>query len=208
MNRYDKWARNIGIGIFILMLVLSAVLGSNQGRSEPKNRVRTDDVFEGMPLQRSTIGDGGDLNRGDTFTLPISEKSGEYIKNITAMVSWTDESDPPGRPRLRRYENQPDTFSLRIISPYGNTSDNQGSNTIGSAGTVETDISMDDVYLNQLYKEGNIGMGNWTVEVTLTSTGIWTPVLGPGVIGLTDSSNAFSLSVDYEYYFEEPQEEG
>ncbi|MGA1820195.1 MAG: hypothetical protein ACMUHU_04210 [Thermoplasmatota archaeon] len=207
MNRYDKWVRNIGIGIFILMLVLSAILGSDQARSDPDRNNGPHDVFEGMPLQRATIADGGSLNRGETFTLTIPGKAGEYIKNVTAMISWTDESNPP-RPTVRRYENQPDTFSVRIMSPYGNTSDNQASNSIGSAGTVETVISLDDLFLNQLYGENKLGMGNWTVEVTLTSTGAWTPMRGLGLLDLPDNSNAFSLSVDYEYYLEELQDEG
>jgi len=208
MNRYDKWVRNIGIAIFILMLLLSAVLGSQKGTSGSNNQNRPVNILEGMSIQRATIGDGGDLSRGETFTLTIPEKPGEYIKNLTAKLSWTDESDPPGRPRLRRYENQPDTFSLRVIPPDGNSSDTQGANPIGSAGTLEVPVSLTDDYLNQLYRENRLGIGNWTVEVTLVSTGMWTPVLGPGLIGLTDSSNAFSLSIDYDYYYQETNGEG
>jgi hypothetical protein len=75
-------------------------------------------------------------------------------------------------------------------------------------GNLEINIQLDDEHLARLYEEGIAGNGNWTVEVQLVDTGIWTPVLGPGILGLTDNSNEFSLSVDYEYYDLTPEEGG
>jgi hypothetical protein len=147
------------------------------------------------------------LSVGETYTITISEEIGQIIKNFTARLSWSDESDPPGRPRLRRYENQPDTFSLRIMAPDGNSSDVQGQNSIGGTGDLEIRESFEDDYLSQLMEEGIVGQGNWTIDITLTSSGIWTPVLGPGVLGLSDGANEYSLSVEFEYYdFELEQE--
>ncbi|MBN1538654.1 MAG: hypothetical protein JW939_00790 [Candidatus Thermoplasmatota archaeon] len=200
MNRYDRLVRNIGIGIFVAMLVLSIVLGSDQGSSEPKPPNGGDNYFEDLPLQRSTSAENGELDQGDTRTFTITEGDEEVFKNLTAKLSWTDETDPPGRPRIRRYENQPDTFSLRVVYPDGNSSDTQGANPIGGAGTLEVSVSLDDEYLNTLLDEGRLGRGVWTIEVTLVRAGIWTPVLGPGAIGLNDGGNEFSLSIEYDYY--------
>ncbi|MBN1391023.1 MAG: hypothetical protein JXA22_10330 [Candidatus Thermoplasmatota archaeon] len=208
MNRYDKLVRNIGIGIFIVMLVTSIVLGSDQGSSGPPHQTDTVNVFEGLLLQRATAAQDDDLSQGDTSTITIAEGDGEVIKNLTAKLSWTDETEPPGRPRVRRYENQPDTFSLRVTYPDGNSSDIQGQNQIGSPGILEVVVSLDDEYLNTLLDVGRLGRGVWTIEVTLVGAGIWTPVLGPGVIGLTDDGNEFSLTADYEYYQLELLEDG
>ena len=208
MNRYDKMVRNVGIGIFVLMLVTSIIFGSNQASSRSGSQNPMDNILQGMPLQRSTAGDTGDLRVGETYTLTISQQPGELIKNLTAKLSWTDESDPPGRPRIRRYENQPDTFSLRVILPDGNSSDDQTANPMGGTGLLEITGSLEDLYLIEVLNSNRAGEGNWTIEVSLVSTGMWTPVLGPGIIGLTDNANGFSLAVDYEYYDLESAEEG
>ncbi len=200
MNRYDKIVRNVGILIFILMLGTSIGFGSRSVEPTEQNRTQGPNIFLDVPIQRSTAADTGSLTPGDTFVLSISEEGGQVIKNFTAKLSWSDESNPPGRPRVRRYDNQPDVFSIRVLQPDGNASDEQGPNSVGGTGDLEISESLDDTYLARLYEEGIAGMGNWTVEVTLESTGMWTPVTGPGVLGLTDSGNDFSLSVDYEYY--------
>jgi hypothetical protein len=207
MNRYDKVVRNFGIVILILMIGSSVVLGSNDVEKGSSGSSEGPKVFEGVPLQRSTTAESGRLSVGETYTITISEEIGQIIKNFTARLSWSDESDPPGRPRLRRYENQPDTFSLRIMAPDGNSSDVQGQNSIGGTGDLEIRESFEDDYLSQLMEEGIVGQGNWTIDITLTSSGIWTPVLGPGVLGLSDGANEYSLSVEFEYYdFELEQE--
>jgi hypothetical protein len=207
MNRYDKVVRNIGIAILILMIGSSVVLGRNNVDEGSSGSSEGPMVFDGVPLQRSTAAESGRLSVGETHTITISEENGQIIKNFTARLSWSDESSPPGRPRLRRYENQPDTFSLRIMAPDGNSSDVQGQNSIGGMGDLEIAESFDDDYLSQLMKDEIVGNGNWTIDITLTSSGMWTPVLGPGVLGLSDGVNEYSISVEFEYYdFEFEQE--
>jgi hypothetical protein len=207
MNRYDKVVRNIGIAILILMIGSSVVLGRNNVDEGSSGSSEGPMVFDGVPLQRSTAAESGRLSVGETHTITISEENGQIIKNFTARLSWSDESSPPGRPRLRRYENQPDTFSLRIMAPDGNSSDVQGQNSIGGTGDLEIAESFDDDYLSQLMEDEIVGNGNWTIDITLTSSGMWTPVLGPGVLGLSDGVNEYSISVEFEYYdFEFEQE--
>jgi hypothetical protein len=207
MNRYDKVVRNIGIVVLIIMIGSSLVLGRNNVDDDSSGSSEGPSIFEGMPLQRSTNAEEGRLSVGDTYTLTIAEGSGELIKNFSVRLSWSDESNPPGRPRLRRYENQPDTFSLRVMAPDGNSSDEQGSNTIGGTGNLEVSLSFEDDNLYKFVEDGMVGKGNWTVDVTLTSSGMWTPVLGPGVLGLNDGVNEYSLSIEYDYYDFEPEKE-
>ncbi len=197
MNKNDKLVRNVGIGVFILMLTLSFLM-SGSGDSEGSGvSINVKNPFEGIPLQKTTASDSGSLPASRSFIMEISEE-GSMIKNVTARLSWTDESSPPGLPRVRRYENQPDTFSLHIIAPDGNSTDVRGKNPAGGSGDLEVIFSLEDEVLAQLMEQSNETA--WSVMVTMEDAGMWKPMLGPGLIGLTDSGNDFSLSVDYEYY--------
>jgi hypothetical protein len=206
MNRYDKIVRNLGIVIFVIMLISSFLMGNNSVGSDNDQDQQGPVIFKDAPVQRSTAADNDYLTSGQSFTIAISEKDGEVIRNFTARLSWTDETNPPDRPHIRRYENLPDTFSLRIVQPDGNSTDIQDANPAGRSGSLEIPISLKDEYLSDLYGKGIAGNGNWTVEVTLISAGRWTTALGFGFMDIPDEGNDFSLSIDYEYYDMSPDE--
>ncbi|MFO8051351.1 MAG: hypothetical protein R6V01_06595 [Thermoplasmatota archaeon] len=206
MNSNDRKVRNIGIAVLLLMLLTSVLL-----KGEVVSDTSGDDdgyanYFEDMQLRSASSAESGELEEGESATVMIPEE-GRVVKNMTAVLSWQDESDPPGIPRIRRYENQPDTFSLKVLSPDGNSSSDTASNPVGGSGVIEISFSMEDTVLNQRLDSGSAGTGNWTVEISLDSTGMWTPQLGPGFIALSDGGNDFSLSVEYEYYDINEEEE-
>jgi hypothetical protein len=199
MNKNDKLVRNIGIAVFLLMLLTSIIFGGLGGSGSSGEDGGGQDVLKGLILQKGTTAQADELQESGSVAIEVDE-NGIIIKNMTVRLSWSDESDPPGRPRIRRYENQPDTFSLQVTESNGNSTVENGANRIGSPGMLEISISIEDGDLNELYKEGIAGNGTWTVGISLTDCGMWTPVLGPGLLGLTDAGNEFSVSIDYEYY--------
>ncbi|MGA1848130.1 MAG: hypothetical protein ACMUHB_02205 [Thermoplasmatota archaeon] len=199
MNKNDKLVRNIGIAVFLIMLLTSIIFGGLGGSGSSEGNGGDHDILQGLVLQKGTTAQSDELQESGSVEIEVPEND-IIIKNMTVKLSWSDESEPPGRPRVRRYENQPDTFSLRVAQSNGNSSSDSGSNRIGSPGTLEVTISLEDDELSELYKAGTAGNGTWLVEISLTDCGMWIPVLGPGLIGLTDSGNEFSVSIDYEYY--------
>jgi len=199
MNKNDRLVRNVGIGVFLLMLLTSIIFGGMGGSTGSDEGGDDKDFLKGLILKRGTTAREEELAESGSIEIEI-EEIGIIIKNMTVKLSWTDESEPPGLPRLRRYENQPDSFSVQLTESNGNTTTERGTNPMGSPGTIEISVSLEDSELGELYRAGASGNGTWSVEVTLVDCGMWTPVLGPGIIGLTDSGNGFSLSIDYEYY--------
>lgn len=206
MNSNDKKVRNIGIAVLLLMLITSVLFRGDVISESSRPHDGRGNFFQDMPLQPGSSAESGDLSSGESAEISIAE-DGRIIKNMTAILSWDDENDPPGLPRLRRYENQPDQFSVMITAPDGNSTSDSGSNQIGETGTLELHWSVQDTILNDQLNEGTAGSGTWSIQITLVDTGMWTPQLGPGFIGLQDSGNGYSVSMEYEYYDISPEEE-
>jgi len=190
-----------GIAVLVVMLATSFVLGENV-RTRSPTTTPPGTQFLKYPIVTETKSLSGELTEGATSEEPLA-LSGLLIKNISATLTWEDENDPPGRPRIRRYENQPDTFAL-AVQGMNVSKDASGSNEQGGSGTVEVKIMFTTEELAKIYKAGT--SGNWTATVTLQTAGIWTPMIG--IIGLTDPGNSYSLVIEYEYYDMPSSEEG
>lgn len=134
------------------------------------------------------ISESGDLDEGNSVDFPVTMEE-ENIRFVNATITWMDEPDIR---RIRNYENQPDTFTL-TISAFNQTISNTGSNTHGSEGSVTASLELSDEDML------NNGTNQFVVTVTLDQCGIYTPGIGPGLIGLTDNSNSFDLSIEYTY---------
>ncbi len=137
------------------------------------------------------------LNEGSTFEKTVQSSEGKIAKKVTMTVSWSDETEPPGRPRLRPYTNQPDTFSLSLTD--GNrTLDEQGSNPQNAEGRISLIMEINESQIIDL-------IGNFTVRgiITMVDAGMWTTI---GLLGLTDRGNTCSLQLDVEFLV--PKQEG
>ena len=191
MNRNDSIVSAFGLGVFLLMMVIAVVGGSNSAGSTPPPY--NPYWFAGKPLQTETKSASGDLAEGASDTVAL-DMTGRLVRNITATLTWQDETDPPAR-RLREHTNNPDSFTMVITN--GNQSDSaSGANPQDGEGSLTAGFSFTDQELAQLSN------ASWTVTITMDNAGIWLPKIGVGVIGLTDPGNAYSLSVGYEYYDE------
>jgi hypothetical protein len=139
----------------------------------------------------------GDLQEGESTEFLLDNEEEKVLSSVSFTLSWNDENDLPGRPRVRRYENQPDEFSVRLKAPEGNstiilTSVGSGETLTGSYEFNETEIA------------GIYGMGNLSLDITLVNCGDWVPQIGPGAFIITDPGNSFELVVDLIHL--EPEE--
>jgi hypothetical protein len=130
----------------------------------------------------------GNLPQGSSSETVVLATPQKVVTSIKARLTWTDESDPPGI-RLRRYQNEPDTFTLTLLSPNGTIMDE----VTGSSGSLSVGRDMKEEEVLTLF-----GTGNFTVVVRMDSTGDWYPRFGPG-IPLDDPGNDFSLVTTIGY---------
>lgn len=197
MNSNDKKVTFAGFGILLVMIISAVALGSNTSQGEEGTSSTPADILDDFTLNRTTESFSGELQEGAAQTFEIDLQGG-LLKNLTATLTWEDESELAGRPRIRRYENQPDTFSLSVSDVEGNNTDeDSGSNPMDGEGEISARISNEDQELVRLLDteyQGEV----WSVDVTMVTSGGWTPMIG--IIGFNDGGNSFSLVVDYEYY--------
>jgi hypothetical protein len=197
MNSNDKKVTFLGIGVLFAMLLIAVIFGSNASGGGDDDDRDPDDPFGKFTLYTERFSDSGDLQEGAS-QMSDMDLNGKLVRNVTATVTWTDETDPPGRPRIRQYTNQPDTFSLSMSDTGGNFSgSDQGANAQGQQGEVMVQISIEDQVLTEMLDQGYEG-AMWSAEVTMVEAGIWTPRLG--VLGLTDPGNSYSVVIEFEYY--------
>ncbi len=127
----------------------------------------------------------GDVSEGQSAPDVIIENTREKVlKFVNIEMTWEDESDPPGFPKLRNYENEPDVFSVSIISPNKTTMISQTE----SSGSIyeKYELSLEEM-------EGAYGAGNFTMNIKLESAGDWVPSNGPGIITYRDVGNSYEI---------------
>lgn len=127
----------------------------------------------------------------------INNTMEKVLKSIEIEMNWVDETDAPGLPRLREYENQPDEFSVMIKSKNGTVIINERSNSGSILGSYE--LSKEEMM-------GSFGEGDFSITITLESAGDWTPRLGPGIIQLTDNENSFEMAIKMVHLEPEPED--
>lgn len=148
------------------------------------------DLSSLVPVSEVKEGDG-ELDEGSSMVISFNSMEGKYLKKISVEVVWEDEDDIQ---RLRLYENQPDTFSVKI--EVGNTTDgNSASNPREAQGEVSASVELtrEDVG-NITGPEG----GNYTATVTVTmeKAGNYEARVGMGSLQLVDTGNKYQYKIE------------
>jgi dipeptide/tripeptide permease len=136
------------------------------------------------------------LNKTYYFSKELDEKSSvKYdlfvedmqIEQIELTLKWSDEDDIR---RIRKFENNGDTFSVKIIVNDRVVNSQKVKNLHGEQGVINleynSDNSNDEIYVAY-------------VEVGLIECGDFYPAFGGKLITIKDESNIFNLDVDVTY---------
>ncbi len=193
MNGNDRVVVIGGVMVLLLMLTTAMIF---RGEAYAKSDISDDEAdlswMSDLPLESGTDMESQKLNEGSVavFTIPGTDRA---IKGITATLTWDDEPDIR---RARLYENQPDSFTLDVISSDGNISETiYGANSADGEGSLLVQVALTDEEVDQ-FKDS----GDWSVIVTMTEAKNYEPRLGPGIVVLTDDGNDFDLKIEYDFY--------
>jgi membrane protease YdiL (CAAX protease family) len=144
--------------------------------------------LESLIQENETLGSSSTLSEGNSESFTFSSEADKYIKSVKVTVTWIDENDWPNT-----HEDQPDTFSVRIISPNNETIEDTGSNTVNGPGMITATLNFTYEELSNIistYKEKY----EILIEVTLEEAGDYDPIVGPGIVfSQPDTQN------DYDY---------
>lgn len=126
---------------------------------------------------------------GETYT--IANNQSKVVKNIEISITWEDENQK-SRPSVRRYRNQPDTFSAILVHPDGNTTPMGDSDE----GPIMFDITFNETVMEEMYAKGD-----YKVIVTCMNAGDWTPLFDPlGVWPpISDTGNDVDIQIKEIY---------
>ena len=128
----------------------------------------------------------------------ITADAEKVIQKISITVTWEDESEPP-QPRIRRYQNQPDSFTGTLIWPDDNNTPLQED----FEGRLSLDLSLSDEQVEEMF-----GMGDFLLRITCTSAGDWEALIRPfDILTLPDDGNSVSINIDVTYWAPPPPEE-
>jgi hypothetical protein len=129
----------------------------------------------------------GRMDEAESISYDLS--SGDsYIDQIDLRFSWTDEKDIR---RLRKFENQGDTFSVSII--------------------INEKIVTQDSFTNEHDKHGYINLkyegnefsdnlsSNIDVKIKLEECKDYYPIFGFNIFSIEDASNTYTLEVEVNY---------
>jgi len=150
--------------------------------------------LEGFREMTETSSGGGGLNVGQSESVPVPASEDRVIRSINVTLTWSDE--PDRRFGVRMYENAPDTFEVKVLDPTGNDiRSGSTSNPQGGQGSIDVPVLLTDDEVVD-YK----GKGDFTVEITLTDSGVYSPRIGLGVRTVADGANDYSLSIEVVSY--------
>jgi hypothetical protein len=146
---------------------------------------------------RGSISDSTFIQERSGQTYTIASNDTKIVKNLEITISWEDESGTPLR--VRRYRNQPDTFSAILVHPDGNTT------ALGEMddGPIMFDVSFNETVMEELY-----GLGDYELVVTCINAGDWEPLFSPLGIWppISDTGNDVDIQIQ-ETYLAPPLEE-
>ncbi len=149
-------------------------------------------------LEEETVTGSEYLSEGNFITIPYNSEDEKYISGIAVTLTWTDEPDIQ---RLRRYENQPDTFSLELNGPNITASDS-GANPRNGEGTISAARSIPSEDIPDIISTEGY---NYTVDVLITmeKAGNYDARVGAGVVSLVDGGNQFDYEIIIAWFVPE-----
>jgi len=161
--------------VMIPVLLLGSYAMGTSTYYPPEGEGASEGVVGETEVVEEQVNEQGYTSVGDTYTIEVNATGKTLYINMT--LSWKDEE-------VRRYQkNEPDTFSLRIVSPRGEV--------VEEARTEVGTISLSHK------AEGEVGV--WKVLVTCENAG---PVTSRGPLGLLtwrDDGNSWSLEGEVVY---------
>jgi hypothetical protein len=175
--------------IVIAIVIIGASLGTTAYVGGYDNE--KDDMDMVYMDQSTTVATSGQLVEGSMAMFEVEVEELNLIF-FNATLTWDDENEPPGRPRIRQYENQPEEFKIEILME-NLTQDYsvQDVNVVGSQGNIPISIPLNGTLDYADYT------GTYTISVTLVNSGNYIPNIG--VLALNDPGNSFDLLVEYTY---------
>jgi len=191
--------------VVVIVVFASAVIMGNDSVAGGSGPIKGgDDHLSGLDLATESGDLPGELAIGASMDVPLVQGT-RIIKSVNATLTWVDESERPGMPRLRRYENLPDTFQLELVETDGNATSQTGQNPQNGEGQLTISRTLAEGELNSiidtvLLEDGNRTISDLVLRVTLTDAGNWRTLLPPHVIGFRDDGNSFMLEWDVQYY--------
>jgi hypothetical protein len=146
----------------------------------------TDDFVE----MRGSISDSVFIGERSGQTYTIASNESKIVKDLEISITWEDESGPPLR--VRRYRNQPDTFSAILVHPDGNITSIRESDE----SPIMFDISFNETVMEEMY-----GLADYKLVVTCISAGDWEPLFSPLGIWppISDTGNDVDIQIQETY---------
>jgi len=124
-------------------------------------------------------------------TMQITDKN---VVGVKVTISWSDEPDM--QKYGRTYINQPDELGIRAVSPWNESMEGSALNVYASTGGKgEVSLSFN---VTQTKYNGVNGTGDWKLTAFAKACGDNFPRFG--VVGFTDTGNAYTVSLEWTYY--------
>lgn len=119
------------------------------------------------------------------------------VNTTTFTLSWNDDdtTEPVG------YQNQPDSFRLTVVTPWGDEYSEEASNGGNGQGSLSIDIELGMTEEELAEDEiDDFEAGNWEITVECTEAGNSENPIGG--VAFVDDGNEWDLDVEYTYYKE------
>ncbi len=194
----DKGPKEKGMALAILLVLLTIAwqVGAFDEASEAGFGADSGPNFE--------IDMDGDWSHSDSTdegdTTPVDHKFEDRVVWVNFTLTWTDDDTAEANVGGMGYQNQPDRFTLTIVTPNGTEYSETAENDVDSEeGIIEIAIllGMDEEEKEQ-ERLKHFDVGNWNVNVTCDDAGDSSSPVGG--IYATDSGNAWDLDVEYAFY--------
>ena len=181
-----------GLAVIFLLLIVGWQLGAFEAEEAGHGSM----MGTNYELKDDSWSNSAYTSEGETTTV---DQQFEGRVNVTSFtLSWTDDdtNEPPG------YQNQPDSFRLTIVTPWGDEYTDEAANGGNGDGSVEIDIvmGMPPEEMDEDRIE-DFEAGDWEITVECTEAGN-SESPSPISVNFVDDGNEWDLAVDYSYYKE------